>query len=79
MEIDVKKETEKVPIQISQEELWGFNALNSQVANAMAEAKRLEAARDSYIKLLEGKYGAVFNPVTGQLEPESKTEKTKDK
>ena len=62
-------------IQITQEELWGFNVLDGQVRNAMAEVKRLQAARDSYIKLLELKYNAVYDPKTGTFGPKPKKEK----
>lgn len=64
-------------IQITQEELWAFNILNNQVKNVQSELQKDIAARDSYIKLLEKKYKAIFNPQTGQLEPKPKTEKTK--
>ncbi len=66
-----------MPIQISQEELWGLNILNTQINNVQAELKRSMAARDSFVKLLEVKYDAVFNLKTGALEP--KTEKPKEK
>ena len=55
-------------IQIKQEELWAYNVLEGQVQNGIAEAKRLQAARDSFINLLEIKYKAKFNPETGKLE-----------
>jgi len=55
-------------IQISQEELWGFNVLDGQVRNIMTETQRLQAARDAYIKLLELKYNATFDPKTGTFE-----------
>ena len=54
---------------ITQEELWAFNILNNQVQNVQAELQKDIAARDSFIKLLEKKYKAVFNPEKGQLEP----------
>ena len=66
-----------MPIQISQEELWGFNVLDGQVRNTMAEVQRLQDARDSYIKLLELKYEAVFDSKTGTLEPKPKKSKEK--
>jgi len=55
---------------ISQEELWAFNILNNQVNNVQAELQRGIAARDSFIKLLENKYDAVFK--NGQFEPKEK-------
>lgn len=66
-------------IRISQEELWGFNALDGQVRNVTAEVQRLQAARDSYIGLLELKYDAVFNVDSGTLEPKPKPEEPKEK
>ena len=59
-------------IQLTQEELWAFNILNNQVNNVQAELNKDVAARNSYIKLLEGKYNAVFNQEKGQLEPKPK-------
>ena len=59
-------------IQISQEEMWAFNILDGQVRSNMAEAQRSQAARDSFIKLLERKYKAVFNQETGKLEKKEK-------
>ncbi len=59
-------------IKLAQEELWAFNILEAQIRNVQEELQRDIAARDSYIKLLEGKYEAVFNPAKGQLEPKPK-------
>jgi len=56
-------------IEISQEELWGFNILEGSVKNIQAELQRTIAARGSYLKLLEGKYDAVFDGKTGQFTP----------
>ncbi len=61
-------------IQLMQEEVWAFSILNNQVTNVQAELQRDIAARGSFIKLLEGKYDAVFNPEKGQLEPREKEE-----
>ena len=52
-------------VKISQEEMWAFNILDGQVRSNMTEAQRAQDARDSYIKLLELKYNAVFNPKKG--------------
>ena len=62
-------------IEITQEELWAFNILDGSIRNIMAEAQRSQAARDSFINLLEGKYDAVFDPQTGKLEPKPEASK----
>jgi len=66
-------------IKPAQEELWAFNIINAQVTNVQAELGRCVSARDSYIKLLETKYDAVFNADKGQLEPKPKDSKTEEK
>ena len=55
-------------IQLTQEELWAFNILNSTVTNAQAEFDRSIQARTAYIGLLENKYSATFNQQSGQFE-----------
>lgn len=60
-------------IQPTQEEIWAFNILNANTQKVQEELQRCIAAQQSYIKLLEKKYKAVFNPQTGTLE--SKKEK----
>jgi len=64
-------------IQLTQEEVWAFNILEVNAQNAKAELQRAVAARDSFIRLLEGKYDAVFNPNTGQMEPKLEAKKEK--
>ena len=56
-------------IQVTQEELWAFNILNSTVTNAKAEFDRSIQARAAYISLLENKYDATFDPASGELKP----------
>ena len=56
-------------ITLTQEEVWAFNILEGSVKNAQAELQRTMAARGSYLKLLEGKYDAVFDGKTGQFTP----------
>lgn len=67
-------------IKITEAELWSFNVLNNAITNAQAEMQKLLQARQSYIELLEQKYGALFNPKTGafELKPEP-VEKKEDK
>jgi len=55
--------------QLTQGELWAFNILNNQVQNVQAELQRGVSAREAFIKLLEVKYKAKFDPATGTLEP----------
>lgn len=62
-------------IQLTQEEIWAFNVLNSSAQNAQAELQRAIAARDAYIKLLENKYEATFDPQSEQFKPVEKLEK----
>ena len=62
-------------INLTKEELWAFNILNNQVNNVQAELQKDIAARDSYIKLLESKYDAIYNQAKGQLEQKPKKEK----
>lgn len=54
-------------IKLDEAEVWAFNLLNSSVTNAEAELNRTVAARSAYVKLLESKYSAVFNPLTGEF------------
>ena len=63
---------------ITQEELWALNVLTATTSNAQAELQRMIAARQAHVKLLEGKYNAIFNEQTGQFEPKAKSD-TKDK
>ena len=54
---------------MTQEEMWGLNGLNSLVQNTQAELQRQVKATEAFIKLLEIKYDAVYDPLTGKLEP----------
>lgn len=63
------------PIELTQEEVWTFNILNSNTQNIQNELQRSVAARADYIKLLEMKYDAVFDPESGSLYPKPKEEK----
>jgi len=42
--------------------------LNGVITTTQSELQRQMEARNAYIKLLENKYGANFDPKTGQLE-----------
>ena len=55
-------------VKLEQEETWIFNMLNGVITTTQSELQRQMEARNAYIKLLENKYGANFDPKTGQLE-----------
>jgi len=59
-------------INITNAELWAFNVLNNTVNNAQAELQRAIASRNAYVKLLEDKYNAEFDPESGQLKSKGK-------
>lgn len=59
-------------IQLTQEEIWAFNILNKGVENVQAELGRTISAKDAFIKLLEKKYKAEFDPATGTLNKKEK-------
>ena len=69
-----KSEKKVNPIVPTQAEIYAFNVLNNTAAQAEAEFKRAIEARNSYIQLLEMKYGAKYNQQTGMFEKEEKTE-----
>lgn len=52
---------------ITQEESWALSILTTTAINAQAELQRVISARDAYIKLLEKKYKAIFNPTSGEF------------
>jgi len=56
-------------VKITEAEVWALNLLTGSIANAEAELGRLVAARNAYVALLENKYGANYNPLTGELTP----------
>jgi len=59
-------------IKLEDGEQWTFNTLISAMLEAQGELNRLVTAKGSYIKLLEMKYNATFDPDTGQLKPKEK-------
>jgi len=59
-------------IELTKEEIWASNILNGQINNAQAELQRVAAARNAFIKLLEIKYNAVFDPKSNKLVEKSK-------
>jgi len=62
-------------INITNAELWAFNVLNNTVNGAQAELQRAIASRDAYVKLLENKYNAEFDPKSGQFKSKGKEAK----
>lgn len=61
-------------VKLTEQELWAFNLLNSSATNTQAELNRMVAARDAFVKLLEIKYDATFDPSTGRLETKKKAQ-----
>ena len=59
-------------VNLTQEEIWAFNIINTTVSNVQAELQRQASAQQAFIELLEIKYVAKFNPTTGQFEPKKK-------
>jgi len=57
------------PIQPTQQEMYAFNVLNGTCNNSQAELNRTVQSRDAYIELLELKYGATYDPMTGTFQP----------
>lgn len=56
-------------IQLTQEEIWAWNSLNSGIEEAKGELQRRVGARDAYTQLLEAKYNARFDVASGQFMP----------
>lgn len=54
---------------LAQEEIWTFNILNASAVTAQAELQRVVAARNNYVKLMEGKYNTNFDAATGEFVP----------
>ncbi len=59
-------------IQLQEDELWAFNILNNQIKNVQEELGKDISARDAFIKLLEVKYKAKFDPTSGTLNKKGK-------
>jgi len=59
-------------VEVTQEELWGLNGLNAMAQNTQAEFQRQMKAVEAYINLLEVKYSATYDRVTGKLEENKK-------
>ena len=62
-------------VKLTQEEIWASNILKNQIESNKAELQRTLAAQDAFIKLLEQKYNATFNPTSGLLEPKEPDKK----
>jgi len=56
-------------IKLEESEVWAFNILNKNAQMVQEELRRCGTAQQAYIKLLETKYNATFDPKTGQFEP----------
>ena len=56
-------------VRLTKEEVWALNTLNSSAAKAREESQRATASVSAYIKLLEIKYNAIFDPNSGELKP----------
>lgn len=65
-------DTKEKEITLLDEEIWAYNTLNNAVAEGQAEMTRRVAANRAYIKLLENKYDATFDPVSGILNSNKK-------
>ena len=59
-------------INITNEEQWALNVLNGTLNAAHQELQRAIAAKQAYIKLLESKYSAEYDPATDTLMPKKK-------
>lgn len=67
-------------VNITNAELWAFNVLNNSINSTQAELQRAIASREAYVKLLEGKYHARFNPEDGKFyAQEHQAKKVKEK
>lgn len=65
-------------VRLSPEEANAINLLGQQAAQLQAQLEAVRASQRAVLALLETKYNAVFNLVTGQLEPKVDT-KAKEK
>lgn len=54
---------------ITNAELWALAELNNSVKLAQRELEMKMCAKDAYVKLLEDKYNARFNPQSGEFLP----------
>ena len=59
-------------VSITNAEQWALNVLTGTLDSAGQELQRAIAAKQAYIKLLEGKYGAEYDPATDTLMPKKK-------
>jgi len=59
-------------IELTQDEVNAINIIATQAQNLQAQLNQTLAAQKSVIALLEKKYKATFNPVTGTLEEKTK-------
>ena len=59
-------------IQLTEDEVKGFNIISIQAQNIQVELQKTLGAQKALLALLEKKYKAKFNPETGQLEPKKK-------
>ena len=53
---------------ITDSETWALSLITSSASNTQTELNRILAARAALITLLEDKYKAKFNTVTGEFE-----------
>lgn len=56
-------------IKITDAEQWAFNTLENSLRTITEGVSRAIEGHKAYIKLLEDKYHAEFDPTTGQFKP----------
>ena len=61
---------ENMEIKPTEQEIFAFNVLNNTCTNAQAELNRAIQGRTAYIELMENKYKAKYDPMTGQFKEE---------
>ena len=66
------------PIQPTKDEIYAFNVLNGTCEKNQQELNQSIQARDAYIKLMEIKYQAKYDPMTGTLVKPVRNEGVKD-
>ena len=59
-------------IELTQDEVNAINIIAAQAQNLQAQLNQTLAAQKAIVALLEKKYKAKFNPVTGTLEEKTK-------
>jgi len=62
-------------IELTQDEVNAFNILAVNSSNLQQQLNQSKSAQDAFIKLLEIKYKAVFDPQSGQLKLKEKKRK----